>query len=145
MSRFLKKTFGLAVVAGLGYLGLKLYKIIHGVMKLSKNLPEFLTNVYGEKPTISMNQHFRSLSVKVGFSKEILEKNNDIEAIILEYIEDFYPELCKDVKIDLYDKDSKSEGCNCCDDSDCECDDNCDCGDDCNCEEKEEPKPEDAE
>ncbi|MBN2829236.1 MAG: hypothetical protein JXR56_02820 [Candidatus Cloacimonetes bacterium] len=133
MSKFLKKTFGLAIVVGLGYLGLKLYKIIKGVMKLSKNLPEFLTNVYGEKPSISINQHFRSLHVKVGFSKEILEKNSDIEAIILEYVEDFYPELSKDLKIDLYDKETKTDECNCCEDDDCDCD----CGDDCKCQEEE--------
>ncbi len=138
MSKFFKKAFNFAVLAGLGYLGIKIYKMIHGVMKLSKNLPEFLTNVYGEKPAINMNQQFRSLQIKVGFSTEILENNSDIEAIILEYIEDFYPELCKNIKIDIYDKTAKTDECNCGEDSECECGDDCDCGDDCNC--KEEPE-----
>ena len=149
MSKFFKKTFGLAIMAGLGYLGLKVYKIIKGSMKLSKNLPEFLTNVYGEKPSISINKNFRALRLKVGFSTEILEQNNDIEAIILEYIEDFYPELAKDVKLDIFDKSAKSEECDCgCEeekkeDCDCECED--DCGEDCDCKEdevKEEVKEE---
>ncbi len=75
--------------------GLKAYKRINGIVKLSKSLPEFLNNVYGETPKVNMTKGLGTMYVKVFFSQEILDKHNDIETTVREYIDDFYPELGK--------------------------------------------------
>lgn len=95
----MKKLFKALLVIGGAALaanfGLKAYKKINGTVKLSKSLPEFLNNVYGEMPEMNINRTLNSLSIKIGFPQEILDKHNDIENTVQEYIDDFYPELCK--------------------------------------------------
>ena len=124
MNKFFKTVFVLGGTALAGYFGLKAYKRINSIVKLSKSLPEFLNNVYGEKPSVNMNKTLNSLGIKVGFSQEILDKHTDIESTVREYVEDFYPELGKgslDIEIQL--KGAESDEC-CCEDGDCS-DDNC--------------------
>ena len=95
MNKFLKKALVLGGVALAAHFGLKAYKRVNGLSKLAKSLPEFLNNVYGEKPKMSINQALNMLSIKLGFSQEILDKHTDIETTVREYIDDFYPEMGK--------------------------------------------------
>jgi len=95
MKKFFKTLFVLGGTAVAGYFGLKLYKIVGSITKLHKSLPEFLHNVYGEKPTLHINHNLKTATVKVGFSQAILDKHPDIETTVREYIDDFYPELAK--------------------------------------------------
>lgn len=95
--------------------GFKAYKRINGIVKLSKSLPEFLNNVYGESPKVNMNQSLGSISVKVFFSQEILDKHTDIETTVREYIDDFYPDLGKcAVDITVGPIGSEEEQASCC-------------------------------
>jgi len=95
MKKFLKGLLFIGGTALAAHYGMKTYKKINSAVKLSKSLPEFLNNVYGEKPTMNMNKTLNSLSLKLGFSQEILDKHSDIETTVREYIDDFYPELSK--------------------------------------------------
>jgi len=108
--KFFKRLFLIGGTALAGYLGFKLYKIVSNVTKLHKTLPEFLCNVYGEKPTIHINHNLKTAAIKVGFSKEIIDKHTDIENTIREYVDDFYPDLAKNtISIEVF---VKSEKCN---------------------------------
>ncbi len=110
MSKFFKKVLVLGGVALAAHFGLKAYKRINGLAKLDKSLPEFLNNVYGEKPKLSINQTLNLLSIKLGFPQEILDKHTDIETTVREYIDDFYPEMAKGaINIEIYAK-TEDEG-----------------------------------
>lgn len=95
MKRFLKGLLLVGGVALAAQFGFKAYKKINGTVKLSKSLPEFLNNVYGEMPEMNINRSLNSMNIKIGFSQEILDKHSDIENTVQEYIDDFYPELAK--------------------------------------------------
>jgi len=114
--KFFKTLFVIGGTVAAGYFGLKLYKKISAITKLHKSLPEFLNNVYGEKPTLHINHNLKTMTVKVGFSQEIIDKHTDIQSTVKEYIDDFYPELTKgDLNIEVYDKGmEQEEGCSCC-------------------------------
>jgi len=105
MKKFFKNTLIVAGVALAAHFGVKAYKRINGVIKLSKSLGDFLNNVYGVKPKISINSGINTINannIKVEFPKEILDKYTDIETTIREYIDDFYPELAKTrINIDI--------------------------------------------
>lgn len=99
---------GAAVLAT--HFGFKTYKRISSIAKLSKSLPEFLKNVYGEEPRMTINRSFNTMSIRAGFSEETLEKHNDIETTIREYVDDFYPELSKcTLDIDVYELGDEEE------------------------------------
>ncbi|HPV14512.1 MAG TPA: hypothetical protein PL126_02540 [Candidatus Cloacimonadota bacterium] len=103
----MKKIFkGVAITAAAAlvtHFGYKTYKRISSVAKLSKSLPEFLKNVYGEAPKLAINRSFNTMTIRAGFSEETLEKHNDIEVTIREYVDDFYPDLSKcALDIDVY-------------------------------------------
>lgn len=112
MKKFFK---GLLIVGGVALaaqFGLKTYKRINGTVKLSKSLPEFLNNVYGEMPEMNINRTMNSLKIKIGFSQDILDKHSDIENTVQEYIDDFYPELAKnsvDINIHLIGEEPMEE------------------------------------
>ncbi|MDY0150844.1 MAG: hypothetical protein RBS43_01070 [Candidatus Cloacimonas sp.] len=95
MKKFFKGLLIIGGVAVAAQFGLKAYKRINGTVKLSKSLPEFLNNVYGEMPEMNINRTMNSLRIKIGFSQDILDKHSDIENTVQEYIDDFYPELSK--------------------------------------------------
>ncbi|MGI6198866.1 MAG: hypothetical protein ACOYIS_07065 [Candidatus Cloacimonadaceae bacterium] len=92
------------------HFGFKTYKRLSGIAKLAKSLPEFLKNVYGEEPKLAINRSFNTMSIRAGFSGETLEKHNDIEATIREYVDDFYPDLSKcSLDIDVYELGDEEE------------------------------------
>ncbi|MDD3605736.1 MAG: hypothetical protein PHE75_01090 [Candidatus Cloacimonas acidaminovorans] len=95
MKKFFKKILILGGTLAAAHFGFKAYKKISGTAKLSKSLPEFLNNVYGEMPQVNVNHTLNSTRIKVFFSQEILDKHTDIETTIREYIDDFYPEIAK--------------------------------------------------
>jgi hypothetical protein len=113
--KFFKTLFVVGGTALAGYFGMKLYKVVSNITKLHKSLPEFLNNVYGEKPTLHINHNLKSCTVKVGFSQEIIDKHSDIEATVREYIDDFYPEMSKGmITIEVFVKTDEPEECGCC-------------------------------
>ncbi len=112
MKRFMKKALVLGGVALAAHFGLKAYKRINGLTKLAKSLPEFLNNVYGDKPKLSINQALNMLNIKLGFTQEILDKHTDIETTVREYIDDFYPEMAKgaiNIEINVKTEDEGEE------------------------------------
>jgi hypothetical protein len=113
--KFFKTLFLVGGTALAGYFGFKLYRVVSNITKLHKSLPEFLNNVYGEKPALHINHNLKAATIKVGFSQEILDKHNDIEATVREYIDDFYPELAKNtIVIELFLKSEMKEEDSCC-------------------------------
>jgi len=84
MKKFLKKVLIIGGTAAAAHFGFKAYKKISGIAKLSKSLPEFLNNVYGETPRVNLKQTLNSTRIKVFFSQEILDKFTDIETTIRE-------------------------------------------------------------
>ncbi len=112
MKKFFKTIFLLGGTAVAAHFGLKAYRRINGIVKLSKSLPEFLSNVYGETPKLSMNQAMNHLTIQLSFSQEIIDKHDDIENTIREYIDDFYPEVAKcsvDIKIGIKGEEEPEE------------------------------------
>jgi len=105
----MKKIFKAALIIGgtalAAHFGLKAYKRVNGLVKLSKSLPEFLNNVYGEKPKATFTNTLSLMNIKLGFSQEVIDKHTDIETTVREYIDDFYPELATcTIDIDIYVK-----------------------------------------
>ncbi len=80
MKKFFKKILILGGTLAAAHFGFKAYKKISGTAKLSKSLPEFLNNVYGEMPQVNVNHTLNSTRIKVFFSQEILDKHTDIIA-----------------------------------------------------------------
>jgi len=111
MNKFFKTLLVVGGTAFAAHYGLKTYKRINGTVKLTKSLPEFLNNVYGEKPEIkNLTTTLNSLDIKLGFSQELIDKHNDIENTVQEYIDDFYPELSKNsIEISIYVKGTEPE------------------------------------
>jgi hypothetical protein len=145
MSKFVKKALWIGAISAVGYAGFKMYQRVSAIAKLSKSLPEFLNNVYGEKPKLNVNMDLSSIKISVGFNQDILDDNEDIETTVSEYIDDFYPVLSK-IKLNInifaikVAEAPKDDDCDCGPDCDChENDDDCDC-EDCNCEEEKETK-----
>ncbi|MCK9310472.1 MAG: hypothetical protein PHY48_03775 [Candidatus Cloacimonetes bacterium] len=95
MKKFFKALLIVGGAALAANFGLKAYKRINGTVKLSKSLPEFLNNVYGEKAEVNISSTLNTITIKIGFSQEVLDKHNDIESTVQEYIDDFYPEMSK--------------------------------------------------
>jgi len=95
MKKFFKALLIVGGAALAANFGLKAYKRINGTVKLSKSLPEFLNNVYGGKAEVNISSTLNTITIKIGFSQEVLDKHNDIESTVQEYIDDFYPEMSK--------------------------------------------------
>ena len=105
MRKFFKTILFLGGTALAAHFGFKAFKRINGAVKLAKSLPEFLSNVYGEFPQVDVNRTLNSFSIKIGFTSEILEKHDDIENTVREYIDDFYPEVTKClIDVEIYEK-----------------------------------------
>ncbi|MCK9310553.1 MAG: hypothetical protein M0P99_09800, partial [Candidatus Cloacimonetes bacterium] len=79
MKKFFKALLIVGGAALAANFGLKAYKRINGTVKLSKSLPEFLNNVYGEKADVNISSTLNTITIKIGFSQEVLDKYNDIE------------------------------------------------------------------
>lgn len=139
MNKIVKKVMWIGALSTVGYAGFRTYQRVSAIAKLSKSLPEFLNNVYGEKPKINVKMDLSSIKISVGFKQDVIDDNEDIQTTVTEYITDFYPVLSKaKLKIDLFavnfSETPKDDDCTCnCDENDPDCD----CGDDCNCEDEE--------
>ncbi len=111
MGSFFNKVLKYSLVAVGTYGVIKLYSIGKAIARISKTLPEFVKNLYGESPKFSLEyNNIIYLKVKLGFPKSILEENDDIEETVTEYIQDFYPALanCK-VEVNVYEIEPKEE------------------------------------
>jgi len=103
MKKMIKALLVTGWTALAAHFGMKAYKRVSGVAKLAKSLPEFLNNVYGERPKLNINRSFNTIAIKIGFSQEIIDKHNDIETTVREYVDDFYPDLSKcSVDVSIY-------------------------------------------
>ena len=91
MKKTLKRVFALILISGIGYLGLKLYQLFKGLIELDKTLPQYLGNIIGEVPIVSITAAFNKITIKVKFDKDVLKKNEGLENIVRDYVTDFYP------------------------------------------------------
>jgi hypothetical protein len=110
----MKSSFGkllkIAFIGAIGYIGFNIYKKIRAAIELDKTLPQYLENVIGEKPEVNITYTLNEYTVSVCFSKEILEKNKDLETTVRDYISDFYPILNIDkIKIKLNQREEKKK------------------------------------
>ena len=110
----MKSSFGkllkITFIGTIGYIGFKIYKKIRASIELDKTLPQYLENVIGEKPEVNITFTLNEYTVGVCFSKEVLEKNKDLETTVLDYISDFYPMLNIDkIKIKLNQREEKKK------------------------------------
>ncbi|HCX72345.1 MAG TPA: hypothetical protein DHM37_01370 [Candidatus Cloacimonas sp.] len=102
MKKFCKKIFKFAIFGTIAYSGFKIFERIKSAIEISKTLPQYLENVVGEKPKVNTNVTWKQAHISVGFPKQVIEKNKDLESTIRDYIEDFYPALpenCVDIKL----------------------------------------------
>ena len=105
MKKFCKKVFWYGLISFIVYHGYKFYLKIKAAMEIDKTLPLYLKNTVGEEPEISLTITFPQSILKLGFSKEILNKDKELKAKIEEYIDDFYPALSKGkLEINIYEK-----------------------------------------
>jgi len=110
MKGFIRKFLILSGVTVSSVIGFKIYNIIHNVINLEKTLPQYLENVFGEKPSISIKLTFKNSLISVSFSKETIEKYEGIESTIKEYLTDFYPNLkCNKFSIEILEKKDEKE------------------------------------
>ncbi len=110
MKKFFKSLLWIGGAAVAAHFGIKAYKRVSGTAKLSQSLPEFLSNVYGELPLLNVNASLGQLNISARFSEEIIEKHDDIENTIREYVADFYPELAKfAINVDILALDDENE------------------------------------
>ncbi|MCB5251024.1 MAG: hypothetical protein RBS16_02225 [Candidatus Cloacimonadales bacterium] len=101
MNKFWKNILKIGAIAGVTYVGYKGYKRVDSIMKLSKSLPDYLENVLGEKPKVSITMKLKQIDISLGISQDTFDKELEIETLIIEYIEDFYPTLA-DVKAQIH-------------------------------------------
>ncbi|OPX30223.1 MAG: hypothetical protein B1H06_00100 [Candidatus Cloacimonas sp. 4484_143] len=93
MMKFFKKLITLAIFSAIGYLGYKIFKIVKATLDLDKVLPQYLDNVYGEKPSVSIQLTFNKVTLTAGFSKTLFKKKEELEKAISDYVTDFYPAI----------------------------------------------------
>ena len=91
MRKTFKKFITLLIISGIGYLGLKIFQLIKGLIELDKTLPQYLSNIIGEVPTVSIVTVINKITITVKFNKEVIKKNKGLENIIRDYVTDFYP------------------------------------------------------
>ena len=78
---------------------------IGGFVKL---LGEELEEQVGERPEINIKLVWDKIFVNIGFSKEVLDKNKDIETTIRDFIIDFYPVFSmENIDIELKEKEAE--------------------------------------
>jgi len=115
MGSLCKKVLKYGLVAFGTYAGIKLYTIGKSILRISKTLPEFVKNLYGESPKLSLQYNNlvalkMNLKIKLGFSKSIIEDNDDIEETVTDYIQDFYPALSKcRIDVQVYELEPTEE------------------------------------
>ena len=91
MRKTFKKILALIIISGIGYLGLKIYQLFKGLIELDKTLPQYLGNIIGEVPIVSIVALFNKITITVKFDKDVIKKNKGLENIVSDYVTDFYP------------------------------------------------------
>ncbi len=91
MIKTFKKFFTLLIISGIGYLGFKIYQLLKGLIELDKTLPQYLGNIIGEVPIVSIVTVINKITITVKFNKEVIKKNKGLENIVRDYVTDFYP------------------------------------------------------
>ena len=91
MRKTFKKILTLIIISGIGYLGLKIYQLFKGLIELDKTLPQYLGNIIGEVPIVSIVALFNKITITVKFDKDVIKKNKGLENIVSDYVTDFYP------------------------------------------------------
>jgi len=110
MKKFFKNVFWLGVFSAVAYYGYKFYQRIKSLSNLHNTLPQYLENIIGESPKQKINLQLKSLVYDLWFTKETLEKNDNIEEMIREYIDDFYPAFKgMDIQISINEKSDDNE------------------------------------
>lgn len=110
MVKFFKKLFTLAIFSALGYLGYKIFRIIKATIDLDKVLPQYLENVYGEKPSISIQITLNKIVLTAGFGESLFNKKVELEKAIQDYVKDFYPTICANrLEVNVIEKDIETK------------------------------------
>ena len=108
MKTFLKKLFWFALFTVGGYYAFKFYKRIKSVSNLHNTLPQYLENIIGEVPKQKINLQFNKMVYDLWFTKKTLDENPNLEEMIREYIDDFYPAF-KNMKIEINISEKEEE------------------------------------
>ncbi|PID27863.1 MAG: hypothetical protein CSB55_07380 [Candidatus Cloacimonadota bacterium] len=93
MKKFFGKVLKLATISGVIYVAVKIGNKVKSICTLSKTLPTFLKERTGVKPNISLNFLLFSLKISLMFDENIDMDVDDLHEAVLEYIDDFHPEL----------------------------------------------------
>ena len=102
---FCKKCFNLLCLGGLAYIGYKGYCYVYGIINISRELPVYLKNVIGEKPSMNMAVVFNKVLINLSFSAETINEHPDIADTTMEYITRYYPIFHKNrVSIEIEQK-----------------------------------------
>jgi len=88
---FGKKCFNLLCLGGLVYIGYKGYCYVTGIINISRELPVYLKNVIGERPSMNINIVFNKMIINLSFSAETINEHPDIADTTMEYITRYYP------------------------------------------------------
>lgn len=106
----IKKLFGFLFFITFFAFIVKLLQKIKSIIGISKSLPQYLQNILGEKPELNMQMSLNKLSLSISFSKDILEKNKNIDKTVLDYIKEFYPTCnLSRIEIELVEKNEEAE------------------------------------
>jgi len=98
MKRIYKSFLWIGGSALVAYQAYRVTRAILGARKLDKALPEFLENIYGERPKVELNIAMNVgtvMTITIKFSPALLAKSPDIEDEVRDYIRDFYPGMAK--------------------------------------------------
>jgi len=98
MKRIYKSFLWMGGSALVAYQTYRVTRAILGARKLDKALPEFLENIYGERPKVELNIAMNVgtvMTITIKFSPALLAKSPDIEDEVRDYIRDFYPGMAK--------------------------------------------------
>lgn len=91
MRKTFNKFFTLMIISGIGYLGLKIYQLFKGLIELDKTLPQYLGNIIGEVPIISIVAILNKITITIKYKKNVIKKHTDLDNIVKDYVTDFYP------------------------------------------------------
>lgn len=107
---FIKKVFWFGVLTASGYFGYKFYRRIRSLSNLHNTLPQYLENIIGEAPKQKINLQFNKMVYDLWFTSETIEKNQNLEEMIREYIDDFYPAFKgMNIEININEKEKDEE------------------------------------
>jgi len=110
---FGKRCFNLLCFGSLIYIGYKGYYYVTGIINISRELPVYLKNVIGERPSMNINVVFNKMMIDLSFSADTINEHPDIAETTMEYITRYYPIFRKNrINIEIEQKietDSEEE------------------------------------